>query len=384
VTRAVEVAARRWPRRAAYGAAGLAILLPTGTAGTSWFLARQVLGVESARRYPVRVRGASGDLVTLTRTPDTQRSIPLGFTWLGGHAKLGDVVVKDRSTVVREVTEVTRGSLRAGIRGYSSSYVFEGDPSVRGLDFTEVTVPSALGDMPAWLVPPIDGDGDPDTWIVAVHGRAAPLGEALRILPTLAASGHPTLVVSYRNDIGAPPSTDRRFHLGHTEWHDIAHAIEYAVSRGAAKVILYGWSMGGAITLNLLRESPQARLVRGLIMDCPVVDWATTIQMIGRRLNLPTPWIWTVLRIIERRIGIRLNELDQRPYAASLGVPTLIFVDHDDLTVAPWPTVEFANAAPDGVVTLVETRDAGHCRSWNLDPTAYESAVSDFLKRIGG
>jgi pimeloyl-ACP methyl ester carboxylesterase len=119
-------------------------------------------------------------------------------------------------------------------------------------------------------------------------------------------------------------------------------------------------------------------------MDCPVVDWATTIQMIGRRLNLPTPWIWTVLRIIERRIGIRLNELDQRPYAASLDVPTLIFVDHDDLTVAPWPTVEFANAAPDGVVTLVETRDAGHCRSWNLDPTAYESAVSDFLKRIGG
>jgi hypothetical protein len=380
VTRAVEVAARRWPRRAAYGAAGLAILLPTSTAGTTWFLASQVLGVESARKYPLRVRGASGGRVTLTRTQDTQRSIPLGFTWPDGHVQLGDVVAMDRSTVVREVSAVTRGALRAGIRGSSSSYVFDGDPSVRGLDFETVTVPTALGGMPAWLVPPADSSSD--TWIIAVHGRAAPLGEALRVLPTLATSGHPTLVVSYRNDIGAPPSSDRRFHLGDTEWHDIEPAIEYAVSRGAKDVILYGWSMGGAITLNLLRRSPLAGLVRGLIMDCPVVAWSATIQMIGRRLNLPGAWLWTVLRIIERRIGVRLSELDHRRYAPSLDVPTLIFVDHDDLTVAPWPIVEFANAAPDGLVTLVETRDAGHCRSWNLDPVGYESAVRDFLKRV--
>jgi pimeloyl-ACP methyl ester carboxylesterase len=380
MTRAVEVAASRWPRRAAYGAAGLAILLPTSTAGTTWFLASQVLGVEGARKYPVRVRGASGDRVTLTRTQDTQRSIPLGFTWPNGHARLGDVVAMDRSTVVREVAGVTRGALRAGIRGYSSSYLFDGDPSARGLDFETVRVPTALGDMPAWLVPPTDGDSD--TWVVAVHGRAAPLGEALRILPTLAASGHPTLVVSYRNDIGAPPSSDRRFHLGHTEWQDIEPAIEYAQRQGAKRVILYGWSMGGAITLNLLRKSRLAELVCGLIMDCPVVDWSVTIQMIARRLNLPGAWTWTVLRIIERRIGVRLSELDQRPYADSLEVPTLIFVDQDDMTVAPWPTVEFAGAAPDGLVTLVETRDAGHCRSWNLDPVGYESAVRDFLKRV--
>jgi uncharacterized protein len=384
VTRAVEVAARRWPRRAAYGAAGLAILLPTSTAGTSWFLASQILGVEGARRFPVRVRGASGGRVTLTRTPDTQNPIRLAFTWPEGHAQLGDVVAKDRSTVVREVTEVTRGSLRAGIRGYSSGYVFDGDPSARGLDFDEVMVPTALGDMPAWYVPPTDGDGDPDTWIIAVHGRAAPLGEALRILPALAASGHPTLVVSYRNDAGAPPSTDRRFHLGHTEWHDVAHAIEYAQERGAKDVILYGWSMGGAITLNLLRDSPLAGLVRGLIMDCPVVDWTATIQMIGRRLNLPPPWIWTVLRIIERRLGVRLSALDQRPFAPTLPVPALVIVDHDDLTVAPWPTLEFAKAAPEGLVTLMETRSAGHCRSWNLDPVGYEAAVTTFLKGLRG
>jgi len=27
----------------------------------------------------------------------------------------------------------------------------------------------------------------------------------------------------------------------------------------------------------------------------------------------------------------------------------------------------------------VETRTAGHCRSWNLDPERYEAALADFL-----
>src|SRR5438477_4094250 len=147
----VDVVARRWPRRAAYvSVAGLAVLLPTGTAGASWFLADQAINVDAARQYPVRVRGVSGNRVTLSRTLDTARSMPLSFVWPLGHAQLGPVAAIDRATVVREVTEVTRGSLQTGIRGYSSSYVYEGDPrSARGLDFQDVSVLSALGPMPA-------------------------------------------------------------------------------------------------------------------------------------------------------------------------------------------------------------------------------------------
>jgi hypothetical protein len=87
------------------------------------------------------------------------------------------------------------------------------------------------------------------------------------------------------------------------------------------------------------------------------------------------------MRLIERQLRIRLSELDQRTHAARLDVPTLVFLDHDDATVDPWPTVEFAQARPD-LVRLVETRGAGHCRSWNLDPVAYDQELSSFLASV--
>jgi pimeloyl-ACP methyl ester carboxylesterase len=371
-----EVVARRWPRRAAYvSVAGLAVLLPTGTAGASWFLADQVLNVDAARQYPVRVRGVSGDRVTLSRTPDTARSMPLSFVWPLGHAQLGPVTAIDRATVVREVTEVTRGSLQTGIRGYSSSYVYEGDPrSARGIDYQDVSVPSALGPMPAWFLP-----GPSDVWVIAVHGRAAPRGEALRILPALA--DHPTLVITYRNDEGAPAGPDRLFHLGDTEWQDTLAAIRYAKASGARGVILYGWSMGGGIALMTLRRWAHEGFVRGLILDCPVIDWTATLQHSARGLNIPSAWTWTALRMIERRLRLRLPSLDHRPYASRLDVPTLMIVDHDDATVAPAPSMEFASSRSD-LVTLYETHGAGHCRSWNLDPAGYESAVKSFLSFV--
>ncbi|WP_432834373.1 alpha/beta hydrolase family protein [Dactylosporangium sp. CA-092794] len=378
-------AARKWPRRAAYAglasAAGLAVLLPTGTAGAAWFLAGQALNVNGNRVYPVRVRAFAGNRVTLTRTPDTARSIPLSFVWATGHARLGAVIAQDRTTVTREVTTITRGSLAAGIRGYTSGYVFEGDPlEARGLPFNEVLVQGELGPLPAWLVPPTDGPAD-DTWIIAVHGRGAPRGEALRALPTLAASGHNTLVVSYRNDLDAPPSPDHRFHLGHTEWHDLRAAIEHARASGARDIILVGWSMGGATILNLLRHWHHDGFLRALVLDCPVVDWIETLRMNARQLNVPPAWTWTAIKLIQHRLHVRAADLDYRPLATRLDVPTLIYVDHDDRTVAPGPTVDFARAAGD-LVTLVETREAGHCRGWNLDPQTYEDHLARFLKSV--
>jgi pimeloyl-ACP methyl ester carboxylesterase len=373
-----DVATRRWPRRAAYaGVAGLAVLLPTGTAGASWFLANQVVNVDAARQYPVRVRGFSGNRVTLSRTPDTARSMPISFVWPSGSARLGPVVAIDRATVVREVIEITRGSLHSGIRGYSSGHVYEGDPrSARDIDFKEVSVPSALGPLPAWFVP---GSSSSDVWVIAIHGRGAPRGEALRVLPAL--SSHPTLVVTYRNDEGAPSGPDRMFHLGDTEWQDALAAIRYAKSQGARGVILYGWSLGGAIALMLLRRWAHDGFVRGLILDCPVIDWTATLQLNGRMLNIPSAWVWTAMRIIERRLRVRLSALDHRPYAERLDVPTLMIVDNDDAVVDPAPSLEFAASRPD-LVTVHSTSGAGHCRSWNLDPAGYESAVQSFVATV--
>lgn len=365
---------RRWPRRVGYGlafgAAGLAVLLPSGTAGAGLFFATQVLS--PARWYPLVVRSALDSEVELTRTEDTERSMPLGLAWRGGHAILGDVVRTERNTVVRQVTSVVRGSLRPGLRAYTSGSIYEGDPSsVHGLPFRSVFVPGELGHFPAWVL------SGSDTWVIGVHGRGASRVEALRVLPTLAASGLTTMVISYRNDLGAPASRDGYYHLGASEWEDLAAAARYAVSAGAKRIVLYGWSMGGAIVLNALRHKAVPH-VAGVILDCPVVDWTTTLRMQAVQRRLPGALAWSAIRLVEQRVGVRLSSLDFRSFEPP--APTLIFLDGDDRVVDPRPTREFAASAG---ADLVETAGGGHVRSWNVDPSRYEAELAGFLSRVG-
>ncbi len=365
---------RRWPRRVGYGlafgAAGLAVLLPSGTAGAGLFFAAQVL--TPVRWYPLVVRSVDGSQAELTRTEDTERSMPLGLAWRGGHAVLGDVVRVDRNTVVRQVTSVVRGSLRPGLRAYTSGSVYEGDPSsVHGLPFTSVFVPGELGHFPAWVLP------GSDTWVLCVHGRGASRAEALRALPTLVASGLSTMVISYRNDLGAPASRDGYYHLGASEWEDLAAAARYAVSAGARRIVLYGWSMGGAIVLNALRHGAVPS-VAGLILDCPVVDWSATLRMQAAQRRLPGALAWSAMRLVEQRIGVKLPSLDFRSQVPD--VPALVFLDGDDRVVDPGPTREFAAAAG---VNLVETAGGGHVRSWNVDSGRYEAELATFLATLG-
>jgi pimeloyl-ACP methyl ester carboxylesterase len=347
------------------------VLLPGSTAGAGYFFAQQVL--TPARWYPLVIRSMSGSQIVLTRSEDTERPIPLGLVWRGGHAILGDVMSVDRATVVREVVAVVRGSLTPGARAYTTSSVFDGDPrAAHGLRFTSAFVPGRLGHYPAWVVPASSGVAS-DTWVIAVHGRGATRTEALRVLPALAAAGVTTMVIRYRNDLGAPAGRDGCYQLGATEWEDLAAAAAYARGAGARRIVVYGWSMGGAIALNALRREAVPG-VGGLILDSPVVDWTATLRMQAAQRRLPGPLTWSAIRLIEQRIGTRLTELDFRGYQPP--VPTLVFLDADDRLVATGPTREFASLAG---ARLVESEGGGHVRSWNVDPAAYEASLVGFL-----
>jgi uncharacterized protein len=142
---------------------------------------------------------------------------------------------------------------------------------------------------------------------------------------------------------------------------------------GARRIVLYGWSMGGAIALHALRNEAVPG-VAGLILDCPVVDWTATLRMQAAIRRLPAPLTWSAIRLVEQRIGTRLPDLDFRGYQPP--VPTLVLLDADDTLVATEPTREFAASTG---ATLVESEGGGHVRSWNVDPARYESAVLSFL-----
>lgn len=365
----------RWRRRAAIASAVVMGLLIVGSGGAGWYFSGEVVDVtHDDPQFPLTVGSVDTDRVGLPRTDETARDGVWGLHWATGRAVLGAVVDGDADTVVRHVDRVLYGTLAAGTKARIDTWTYGDDPGqAYGMDFDTVDIPTELGPAPAWFLP-----ADGDTWVVAVHGRNASPGEALRIIPTLHDSGVPVLSVTHRNDRGAPAGPDGLHHLGATEWRDVAAAVDWATEHGAAKVVLYGWSMGGAVVMMTLRNMADPDRVAGVVLDSPVLDWESTLDKQGAQRSVPAPIVALAEQIVEWRVDLDLDDLDQRDHAAEVMVPVLLFVDTADETVDVSASLDFAERVDPGLITLVTTA-AGHTASWNAGPDAYCAAVEDFL-----
>ncbi|MEU6711048.1 hypothetical protein ABZ897_06165 [Nonomuraea sp. NPDC046802] len=355
----------------------VAVTVAAGVGSAGWYYSGMVVHPSRGNSYPLEVLAYDGSLVTLKGGPNTAAPGEYGLTWYDGNATLGPVISVTGDIVVREVTKVRRGTLRPGVRAYFDPWMWghEDPRSALGLPYTEVSIRGELGDFPAWLTP-----GSAGTWVIAVHGRNANPSEALRSMPVFTSLGLPVLAITYRNDAGAPASPDGKFHLGATEWRDVAAAIAHARGQGATGVILYGFSMGGSIVPMTARRLP-GEPIRGLILDSPVLDWNGPIDHGARQQGVPR-WLTSVGKfIVERRTGISLDELDHVRHADEFKQPILLFADDADASVPPDLARRFAQLRPD-LVTLVRTRGGGHVGSWNVDRPRYEQALRDFVTRF--
>ncbi|WP_433477337.1 alpha/beta hydrolase family protein [Spirillospora sp. CA-142024] len=359
-------------------AVAIIVLLGAVVGGVGWYFAGVAIEVDHSAEYPFTIEDTGNGTVTLPRDPATERSGTWALVWKGGRAMLGPVVGGDDSHVVRKVTSVKEGALEKGAPVDIDHWLYDGDPKTAlGLPFQDVLYPSEVGPMPAWLIP---GTSYKGTWVIGVHGRNADKAETFRVMRAVHAQGLPMMSIAYRNDVGAPPSRDRKNHLGATEWHDVVSAMGYARAHGATDVVLYGWSMGGAMVMTTLRKDPS--FVRGVVLDSPVMDWSDTFDKQGDARHLPGFITDLAKRIVEWRIGIDLSDFDQRRYAPDLRTPVLMFTTKDDEMVANRPAFAFARTAPPGMVTHIAT-PGDHTQSWNVDPAAYERSLDAFLKKVG-
>jgi hypothetical protein len=119
--------------------------------------------------------------------------------------------------VVRAFTRLHGSPPRAGERVGIYGFAFPSNPrTAYGLAYQEVGYASELGPTPAWYI-----RGRRPTWVLFVHGYNAPQQEALRLLAPVAKAGFPAMVLSYRNDPGAPASADHLRRWGACEWRDL-------------------------------------------------------------------------------------------------------------------------------------------------------------------
>jgi alpha-beta hydrolase superfamily lysophospholipase len=373
---------------AALVAGGLALATAAGAGLVMARVARLV--ITPVRRRPqnqsIRAVDEAAGTVTFRETPDS--SVPgrygLWFAEDTGYATFSGVLERENGEVTRTLESVAFGTLRPG-RGRISGYYYL-RPSELDLPVKSVGIETELGEAPAWIFP-ADPEADTGDWVIQVHGWGATRQEGLRAVRVFHEQGLTCLLASYRNDGDAPPSADRRYGLGGTEWHDIDAAIRYASEHGARSIVLMGWSMGGAVVLQTLTRSSALSRVRGVILESPVIDWVDTLEYQARLIRLPEPVTRGALRIMEANWSgpitgqgapIDLSSMNFVARAADLSLPTLILHSDDDGFVPSTASRALAEARSD-IVTLVPFATALHTKLWNYDEERWKTAIAEWL-----
>lgn len=379
-------------------AAGTGALLGLASASlaTGAYIARRVLTPDELMPDDVAVIGYDADSLTLGVTAETVVPGRYGL-WLDGgrgHARVGEIITRDDLTATRRLLGIDRGQLRVGPARWNQYYYGDRPRVSLGLADQDVSISSEVGPMPAWLVSPLGGatstGGEGTDWAVLVHGRGARKEETLRAVPVLHQGGWTSLVVAYRNDRDAPQGPGGRYTLGLSEWRDVEAAVGYALAHGARRIVLFGWSMGGAIVLQLLSQSVLADRVTGVVLDSPVVDWGNVLAHHARAQNLPVPFVYLAQSLMASRgsrhlVGIHepvdVALTDWVTRADELRHPMLLIASDGDDFVPIGPGAALARRRPD-LVRFERWQQARHCREWNVDPDRWERAVAQFLDRL--
>ena len=332
--------------------------------------------------FNVRVVAIDANTITLTGdSDDLDRDGRFGIEWVDGYAQAGAILDREGDEVTREFLPLSPqfAAPPSGAEARLDSFAYPSDPTLgRGLFFEDVTYPAPAGDTPAWFVP-----GDGETWAIFVHGRSADRREGLRILRTLHQLTLPVLLINYLNDVELPTAPDARYGFGETEWEDLEAAVGYAIGEGAGSVVLVGFSMGGAIVMSFLYQSPLASHVSGVILDAPMLNFAATVDMGLGDGGVPGFLHGTARWLVDRRYGVDWKALDYIAPAGRLAVPLLLFHGDADPTV-PVETSRALKAARPALVTYIERPGVAHVRSWNAAPEQYEASVTRFVQSLFG
>ena len=296
-----------------------------------------------------------------------------GMEWDGGYARVGAILDLTDHQVIREFYALSELP-GAGEMVHLDNLAYAGDPKkALNIPFQDVSFSSPLGDLAAWFV-----GGSSETWAIFVHGRNASPHEGLRILPTLVELGLPCLLITYRNDDGAPVNRDGFHRHGQTEWKDLEGAADYALDHGARDLLLIGYSMGGAIVMNFLYESSLKEKTLGVVLDSPMLDFSATVDHAASQLG-PIRFLTPIGKFIARfRFDINWRDWDYLAHADRLAIPVLLFHGDEDYIVPIKTSDTLSRIRPD-IVKYVRGAGVTHVASWNNDPAGYEGAVRDFI-----
>lgn len=369
------------------GLALTATVVGVVASGLGWSIARKLTAPIGPRTFSLVVRDVeqNGDQlrVVLDRTKDTE-AVGIYNLWFerGGWVQLG-TEIQDRGSglLARTVTGVPEDLVPNVGDRVSWSGIYFATPAEAGFNAQEIMIETQAGPAPAWQI-----DGDASTWAIHIHGLGSPRAGTLRGVQVATGLGFSSLVVSYRNDGEGPNVRNGRSTLGATETEDVETAISYAVRHNAERIVLFGWSMGAAIALQLASRAQYRGVIVGLVLDSPVLNWTEVIKANCKRAGLPpsagylaVPWLTlrSPARLLGLPVDVPLFEMNWIRHASRLTVPTLILHGEQDDSALAVESRALHAKLPD--VVSLKLFDASHTLNWNSDSERWRNLVSDWL-----
>lgn len=400
--RTVEPKPTPWVRSITLGV-GTGLAVGTALAGAissvSAYLARLVVTPVHVQPENLEIlaviEDSEGLQVILPVTADTVVEGTYGLRFDRGTslAQIGEITSLEpkHGTVTRRVLRVSGSDLRQARSGSLTS-VLNRNPEEAGFGYDDVALSLPVGEAPAWYVPhqnPQAPLAEKKVWAVLVHGRSGTRTETLGALPVLRELGIDALAVSYRNDGEAPSGPDSRYGLGLTEWEDVEVGVQYAMDHGAEEVLLFGWSMGGAVSLQTMDRSPLSPRIRGMVLTGPVINWVDVLghQFRSRRVPESVGRLaqWLLSNEAGRRFTglatpVDLKALNWITRADQLNTRSLILHSVDDQVVPYRPSQELADK--NELVSFVPFHRAGHIRERNYDPQRWDDKVRQWVSEL--
>lgn len=366
----------------------LAFLVPAaGLAGFAVVMARKIVkrGPRDYRRAEVLEdgRGIRIDLDDYTKAPgDFGVFDPVTEKY----TRVGEVTLinEDQKYVERRIDP--SGSETGGLGplvDWTPDVFFE--PSAVSGRYEEVDIPTAYGAAPAWL---FEADNT-DVWVIHIHGSWTDRSIMFRDVHAFSSLGFTSLVPTFRSDAEVSPPQAESSHLGQTEWRDVDSAVSYAVARGARRIILSGWSMGGTIALLTAERSAHRDRIVGLVLVGPVTSWRKAISAGAVRAGVPAIGAGLVMRLLQapsfaRMLGLEepidFDALDWVDVPNRVKVPTLVLHSTADLEV-PWEISAAFQRANPATVTLISLPEAHHTQEWNASPSTFTKELTSWVSR---
>ena len=204
-------------------------------------------------------------------------------------------------------------------------------------------------------------------WAIVVHGINGDRQIGLRIAPTLHRAGFNSLLISYRDDLGAPEQPRRPPPPGTDRVADLEAAVRYALHHGARRLVLDRLLDGrradrpvhGALTARRPDRRPGPRRPGTRLEGDPRIQRRTDGP--ARLPALPVEWA------IDARTDVDWDSLDALQHPEDFHLPILLFHGDDDQVVPIATSEDFADELPRWV-TYYPAPKAGHTQSWNVDP----------------